>query len=273
MSTQLSVRAPSAMRPPRFAWSALGTLKRFGSILALLLVWEIAGRLQLVRPFLLPHLESVILRFYTDIVTGAFFWNAALTLYRAMVGFALAAVIGVPLGILIGVNRLMRWFWDPLVSLGFPMPKIAFLPVFMLWFGVFDLSKIAMVAFSSVFVVIASTQAGTAGVERWVIWSARSMGAGRIAVFFQVMLPAAMPQILTGLQVAMPVALITTVVAEMLMGGAGLGGMMMQAGSYADSVGVFVGIIETSCVGAIAVTAMAQLRRRLLRWHPEFNPR
>ena len=273
MSTQISVPAPPSFAAPRLLRSALIAGKRVRSLLVLFLVWEVAGRLQLVRPFLLPHLEAVASRFATDVISGAFFSNSALTLYRALAGFALAVAIGAPLGILIAMNRGLRWFCDPLVSVGFPMPKIAFLPVFMLWFGVFDASKIAMVAFSTVFTVVAAAEAGTAGVERWLVWSARSMGAGRLAVFREVLLPAAMPQILTGLQVALPVALITTVAAEMLMGGAGLGGAMMQAGSYADSVGVYVGIIETSCVGAIAVAAMAQLRRRLLRWHPEFNPR
>ena len=83
------------------------------------------------------------------------------------------------------------------------------------------------------------------------------------------MLPAAMPQILTGLQVALPLALIVEVAAEMLMGGDGLGGRMLQAENYADSVGVYAGIIEIAVVGAIAVALMARLRQRLLRWHVE----
>ena len=111
------------------------------------------------------------------------------------------------------------------------------------------------------------------GVEKALIWSARSMGTGPLELFFRVIFPAALPQILTGLQIALPMALITSVAAEMLMGGAGLGGAMLQAGRYADSPGVYAGVIETAAVGMVTVLGMAELRRRLLHWHPEFNPR
>jgi ABC-type nitrate/sulfonate/bicarbonate transport system permease component len=276
MSGQISLprQASPAPTDPRAVVPVLRhLLLQFSLIILLLSVWLVAGRLQLVRPFLLPPLPDVVSRFVSDIASGAFFLNAGLTLYRAVVGFALACAIGVPLGILIALVGTMRWFWEPLISVGFPMPKIAFLPIFMLWFGLYDISKIIMVAFAAVFTVVAAAEAGTRGVDKILVWSARGMGASRFAIFHEVILPAALPQILTGLQVALPISLITTVVTEMLMGGAGLGGMMMQAGSYADSVGVYAGIVETTVVGSIAVTAMAQLRRRLLRWHAEFNPR
>ena len=248
-------------------------LLRLSPIFVLLALWEATALLHLVKPFLLPPLHVVALRLWKDIATGAFAENAGLTLYRALAGFALAALIGIPAGMLIASGRFARWFCAPLISVGFPMPKIAFLPVFMLWFGVYDMSKIVMVSFAAIFTVVVAAEAATRGVDRFMLWSARSMGASRMALFREVVLPAAMPQFLTGLQIALPVSLITAVAAEMLMGGAGLGGAMLAAGNYADSPGVFSGIIETSVVGLVAVAGMTQLRRRLLRWHPEFNPR
>ena len=248
-------------------------LARSGSLLALLALWAAVSALGLVNPFLLPPLPDVLARLGTDIARGDFMLNAGLTLYRALLGFALACLIGVPVGMVIARERWVRWFCEPLVSVGFPMPKIAFLPVFMLRFGVYDTSKIVMVAFAAVFTVIVAAEAATRGVDRFMLWSAASLGTGRVAMFREVVLPAAMPGVLTGLQVALPVSLITAVAAEMLMGGAGLGGAMLAAGNYADSVGVFTGIIETSAVGLVAVGGMTRLRRRLLRWHPEFNPR
>jgi ABC-type nitrate/sulfonate/bicarbonate transport system permease component len=239
------------------------------AILLLLVAWEAIARAGLVHPFLLPPLDEVAGRLVGDVASLAFFANAWLTLYRALIGFACATLIGVPIGILIAQGGFMRWFCDPLVSMGLPMPKIAFLPIFMLWFGLYDLSKIVMIAFAAIFAIIAAAEAGTAGVDKYLVWSARSLGAGRIAVFFQVILPASLPQILTGLQVALPTALITAVAAEMLMGGSGLGGAMLQSGRYADSVGVYGGIIETAAVGMLVVNGMARLRRRLLAWHAE----
>jgi ABC-type nitrate/sulfonate/bicarbonate transport system permease component len=248
-------------------------LARISPVLALLAVWEAVALAGLVKPFLLPALHVVAGRLWGDIVGGQFALNSALTLYRALVGFAMACMIGVPLGILIASDRVARWLAEPLISVGFPMPKIAFLPVFMLWFGVYDVSKIVMVCFAAIFAVVAAAEAGTRGVDKFMLWSARAMGASKRALFREVILPAAMPQCLTGMQIALPVSLITAVAAEMLMGGAGLGGAMLAAGNYADSPGVFAGIIETSSVGLIAVYGMTTLRRRLLRWHPEFNPR
>ncbi|MDR3523537.1 MAG: ABC transporter permease [Acetobacteraceae bacterium] len=248
-------------------------LARLSPIFVLLLVWEAVALAGLVKPFLLPAPHAVAGRVWHDLASGQFALNASLTLYRALVGFVLACVIGVPAGILIASERWVRWLAEPLISVGFPMPKIAFLPVFMLWFGVYDLSKIVMVCFAAIFAVVAAAEAGTRGVDKFMLWSARAMGASRADVFREVVLPAAMPQFLTGMQIALPVSLITAVAAEMLMGGAGLGGAMLAAGNYADSPGVFAGIVETSVVGLVAVAGMTALRRHLLRWHAEFNPR
>lgn len=238
-------------------------------LLALLGLWELAARAAWVAPFLLPALGDVLQRVAVDAASGELAVNAALTLYRGLVGCGLAALIGIPLGIVMARVTLARWFFDPLVSIGFPMPKIAFLPIFMLWFGLYDLSKIAMIAFSSVFAIIAATAAGTRGVDRFTLWSARSLGATESALLWEIVLPAALPQILTGLQIALPVALITTIVTEMLMGGPGIGGAMIQAGRFADSVGVYAGIVEIAVLGIVVIKGLEAARRTLLRWHPE----
>ena len=154
-------------------------------------------------------------------------------------------------------NALAHWFFDPIVSVGFPMPKIAFLPVVILWLGVYDVSKITIIVFDAIFPVIAATVIAIQGVERELIWSARNMGASNRELLWQIVLPAALPQIMTGLQVALPLSLIVAVVAEMLMGGYGLGGAMMTASRFANSTGVFAGIVEIAVVGYVLVKVMA----------------
>ena len=166
-------------------------------------------------------------------------------------------------------NAGLRWFFDPLISVGFPMPKITFLPVVVLWLGFYDTAKISMVVFDAIFPVITATIAGVQSVEKELIWSARNLGARERDLLWQVLLPAASPQIITGLQVALPIALIVAIVAEMMMGGYGMGGAMIQASRMADSRGVFAGIVEISIVGWIMVKLMAALRTRLLAWHAE----
>ena len=249
----------------RLAWGAARLLP----IVLLALGWELFARFGNVTPFMLPRLSAVFLRIFDDAQTGELFLNVGLTLYRALVGFAISAVGGVILGAAMSRSVSVHWFFDPIVSVGFPMPKIAFLPIMVLWLGFFDLSKIAIVVFDAIFPVVTATVAGFRGVERELIWSARNMGAGNRELMWQIMLPAALPQILTGLQVALPLCLIVAVVAEMAMGGYGLGGAMMTASRFADSRGVFAGIVEIAAVGFCLIKLMSVLRRRLLLWHQE----
>ena len=244
-------------------------LLRWVSILALLAAWEIVAREHVVSAFLLPTFSAVVVRLAGDVISGELLPGIGLTLYRALAGFSLAAAAGVAVGILIARVPLARWFLDPLVSIGLPMPKIAFLPVFILWFGVFDTAKILMAAFSAVFPVIVASWAAAEGVERAMLWSALSLGAGRRQLLWEIALPAALPQIFTGLQVALPIALIVEIVSEMAMGGEGIGGTIIMQMRFADSPGVFSGIVAIAVVGSILVKAMELIRRRLLVWHPE----
>jgi ABC-type nitrate/sulfonate/bicarbonate transport system permease component len=261
--------APEATATLRALRTVGWGVARAAPILLLALAWEALAASGAVTPFQLPRLSAVLARIWTDAIAGDLAINTALTLYRALTGFAIAAFAGVVLGMAMSRNVGVRWLFDPIVSVGFPMPKIAFLPVVMLWLGVYDLSKIAMVVLDAIFPVVTATIAGIAAVDRHLVWSARNMGASEREMLWQIVLPAASPQIMTGLQVALPIALIVAVVAEMLMGGYGLGGAMVHASRFADSRGVFAGIVEIAVVGYILVKAMALLRRRLLIWHQE----
>jgi ABC-type nitrate/sulfonate/bicarbonate transport system permease component len=239
------------------------------SILVLLVAWEAFARSGKVTAFMLPPFSAVAQRIYADAIGGELWRNLGVTMFRALTGFAIAAVGGVALGAMMARNRFVRWFFDPIISVGFPMPKIAFLPIIILWLGLYDVSKISVVVFDAIFPVVTATLAGLAGVERELIWSGRNMGASERELMWQVVLPAALPQILTGLQVALPIALILAIIAEMAMGGYGLGGAMMSASRFADSRGVFAGIVEIAIVGYALIKALALIRRRLLVWHQE----
>jgi len=263
-------RAPAPGLRLDTALAALG--QRAGAIGALLVIvvaWELASRSGVVTPFLLPPLSAVLARVGEDAMSGELALNLGLTLYRALIGFAIAGAAGIVIGILMTRRPLVRWFFDPIVSVGFPMPKIAFLPIFMLWLGLYDFSKISMAVFNAIFPVIAATMAAAEGVDRHLLWSARSLGASERQLLREIVLPAALPQILTGLQVALPISMIVMIVTEMLMGGQGLGGAMIAASRFADSPGVFAGIVEIAVAGLCLVRGMTVLRNRLLRWHQE----
>jgi ABC-type nitrate/sulfonate/bicarbonate transport system permease component len=241
----------------------------WSSVIALVLAWQALASSGAVTPFMLPRPGVVAARIWDDLASGELAQNLSVTLYRALSGFAIAAVAGIGLGVLIARNRVVRWLFDPLISVGFPMPKIAFLPIITLWLGFHDVAKISMIVFDSIFPVVTATIAATVGVERELLWSARGMGASERELLREVVLPAALPQVLTGLQVALPIALIVCIVAEMKMGGVGLGGAMITASRFADSPGVFAGIVEIAVAGYVLVKLMAAARRRLLVWHQE----
>ena len=251
---------------------AAGLGRRIGSLLPLIVLvlgWEALSRSGVVSTFLLPPLSAVLQRVWDDALSGDLTINLGMTLYRALTGFAIAGIGGVALGILMTRNKFIGWFFDPIVSVGFPMPKIAFLPIFMLWLGLYDVSKISMATFNAIFPVIVATIAAAEGIDRQLLWSARSLGASERQLLREIILPAALPQIMTGLQVALPVSMIVTIVTEMLMGGQGLGGAMIAASRFADLPGVFAGIVEIAVAGLCLVKGIALLRRRLLIWHQE----
>jgi ABC-type nitrate/sulfonate/bicarbonate transport system permease component len=239
------------------------------TIVLVLAVWEAIAHSPLVTPFMLPSIESVARKIGSDIWSGALLINLSETLYRTLVGFSIATVAGVTLGILMVQVRAVFWFFDPIIAALFPVPKVALLPVFILWFGLYDISKIMLIVANAIFPIVTATVLGLRGVDRHLIWSARSLGASEQRVAWEIVVPAALPQILTGLQVALPISLIVAIVSELVMSGDGLGGAMIEAARYLDSPAVFAGIVEIALAGFCLVKSMELCRRRLLVWHGE----
>ena len=136
------------------------------SIVVLIVAWEGLARSGQFTPFVLPSLSSVIERIWTDAVSGDLAINTGLTVYRAMVGFLISMVGGILIGVAMSRNVIANWFFDPIISVGFPMPKIAFLPVVILWLGVYDVSKITIIVIDAIFPVIAATLIAIRGVEK-----------------------------------------------------------------------------------------------------------
>lgn len=259
MNPALRARLVHALRVPA----------RFAVGVVLIAVWEITVRTGGINPYLMPAPSSVAVRMVEEIVSGNLIADAVLTMYRAFTGFLGAAVIGIAIGTLAARTALARWFFEPLVSIGFPAPKIAFMPLFILWFGLGDAAKIVMIVATCVFPVISATFLGTSSIDRYLIWSARNFGVSRRGIIWKIVIPAALPQILSGLQVAFPMSLIVTVVTEMITSGGGLGGYMILSARNALSEDVFVGIFAIAILGYVLLTAFDHLRRYLLRWHTE----
>ncbi len=244
-------------------------LARNLSIVVVLILWEVTTRAGLFNNFLLPPLSLVLVRGWADLLDGELPRQILATASLTFFGFALAAVFGVAAGALMSMSAIVRRIMEPLVSVAFPIPKISFLPIFILWFGLGDMPKILMIAFTCVVPVVSATFLGTTTVDKYFLWSARTLGTHRHALFWKVVIPAAAPQIISGLQVAFPLAMIIAVVTEMLTGADGLGGYMIHAVRFAQSDRMFAGLLATLLTGMVFIQGFAWLRARLLVWHAE----
>jgi ABC-type nitrate/sulfonate/bicarbonate transport system permease component len=143
------------------------------------------------------------------------------------------------------------------------------MPIFILWFGLDILPKVLMVAFNCLIPIVSATYLGAVSIDKTILWSARSLGTTPGKLFFKVVVPAAAPQVISGLQIALPQALIIGIVTEMLTGGDGLGSYMIRAVRFSDSETAFAGILAMLATGLVYMQLAAVLRRRFLRWHAE----
>jgi ABC-type nitrate/sulfonate/bicarbonate transport system permease component len=233
------------------------------------LLWEAISHLGLARPLFLPSVSDVVAQFGTMLVSGDIFGPLALSLYRAFAGLALAIIFGMALGLVMSRSHWAHWALDPLVSIGLPTPKIAFVPIFILWFGIDSLSKILLVAFTCILPMAVATYHGAIAVSRSVIWSAEAMGTSESRMLYRVILPACLPSIFSGIRVTTPVALITAFTAEMIAGGGGVGANLMFAQRFFQTPTVFVDILVMLITGFLFDMLLLRLRDRLIPWQEE----
>jgi ABC-type nitrate/sulfonate/bicarbonate transport system permease component len=262
----MAERAAAAHRPIAAVWAGL----RYSYPLVLVLAaWELVARAGLIRPLFLPTVTAVFEQFWALLLEGEIVVPLMVSLYRAFAGLALAVGFGVIAGLLMARSKWVHWALDPLISIAFPAPKIAFVPIFILWFGIDHLSKILLVAFTCVFPMIVATYHGAAAVSRTVIWSAEAMGTPERKLLFRIIFPAAQPYIFSGVRVTVPVALIIAFTAEMIAGGGGIGSALMFAQRFFQTPTVFVYILVMLATGLVLDSAMLRLRRRLIPWDDE----
>jgi ABC-type nitrate/sulfonate/bicarbonate transport system permease component len=243
-------------------WVA-GNLRSLVSVGVIVAAWEAVARLRLAPPLFLPSPSAVVSRLVDLTADGSLPADLALSLMRTFAGLGLAMTAGVAVGIAMARSRPLHWLLDPLVSLGFPSPKIAFIPVFILWFGIDSLSKVLLVAFACVFPVVIATYDAARAVRRTIVWSAQSLGTSRRRLMWRVLLPACLPRIFAALRVAIPVALITTFTSEMVAGGGGMGASLMYAQRFFESPTVYAYIVVMLVMGLVFDRAMLMLRERI----------
>jgi NitT/TauT family transport system permease protein len=250
----------------------LRLIERWYSIPLLLLVWQAAVSSGLVESRLLPGLSRVISALVRDTANGALPYHTAVTLSRAAAGFALAALPGVPFAAAMARSTLMRNLFEPIFFFGYPVPKIALFPVFTYVFGIGSPSKIAFAFLECLYPIVVTAYLGFRAIPVRLVWSAENMGAPRLTIVTRVIVPAAMPGILSGLRIALPIAIIVIVLTEMIGDSRGLGYYIAVSGTRFEFANVYAAILIIGACGFVLDRAMLRLRRAVVHWERDVEP-
>jgi ABC-type nitrate/sulfonate/bicarbonate transport system permease component len=241
-------------------------------VLLALVWWALAAQGVLGNEFVMPPPGTVLDRAGELLGDGTLADQTLLTLRRVLTAYALALLAGVVLGTLVGRVAVVRRALRPLVSFLFPAPKIALYPAMLIVFGLGSGSKVAFGFSEAVFPVLLATAAGTSQVEPQLVWSAAALGTSRRATLLRVVVPAALPAILTGARIALVGAIIGVFLGEMIAGADGLGHMMAVAYRTLETPDMYVAILTVSICGYALDRTFLAARGRLLAWSEEEPP-
>ena len=241
------------------------------AVVALLAVWEAVARLGPVPPLFLPPPSSVAGEAARMIASGELARHLAVSLTRIGLGFALGAAIGTGVGLVLGTSRLAEAVGNPLIAVTYPVPKIALLPLMILWLGIGEAPKIAMIALGVFFPVAINTHAGVRDTEPLMVKAATSLGARRGQLLRKVILPSALPMILAGYRLGAGIALLLVVSAEMINATAGIGFLVLHAGDLMLTGQLMVGLALLSLLGLVSTWALRALETYLVPWRDDFR--
>ncbi|HLG72896.1 MAG TPA: ABC transporter permease [Chloroflexota bacterium] len=239
----------------------------------LLILWELMVRVKLLDARFFPAPSSIVGTFQTLLLgpQHELLIDIKDTLGRIAVGLLMGCVPGLLLGAIMGLSTPVRAFFKPMVAALFPIPKIAILPLIMLIFGLGEMSKYVSVAIGVVFLVLINTMAGVMNIEKIYLDVGRNFGANRWQFFKTIAVPGAMPQIFTGFQLALGVALIVIVATEFVGAKTGIGYLIWQSWQTFSVEAMYCGLVTTAFLGFLAQLGLDTIQRLALPWKPELH--
>ncbi|MBU2965098.1 ABC transporter permease subunit [Amphritea sp. 2_MG-2023] len=240
------------------------------SVITLSLAWYLGSALELVNPIFWPSPSAVWDQFinisqngYRNFTLWEHIWAS---LYRIFVGFALGCLIGIPLGFAMGLSEILRGWFDPIVEFFRPIPPLAFIPLVIIWSGIGERSKILLLFFAALWIMVIAARAGVGSVKLSKIHAAYSLGANKRQILKNVILPNALPEIFTGMRVAMGICWGTVVAAELVAAESGVGFMIMAASKFLATDIVVLGVIIVGIIGYSMDILMRKLESKLIPW-------
>jgi ABC-type nitrate/sulfonate/bicarbonate transport system permease component len=236
------------------------------TLIGLVALWQIGDWCGLVPTLFLPSPVSIAIALYHLTVSGELWKHLSASLGRLAVGWIVGTVFGIGLGLAIGLSSLWRSPGMAVVSALFPIPKIALVPLFIIWFGIGEGSKIATLAFGVFFPTVIATAGGVDGVPRSLIRMAQSFGLSHAAIVGKIVLPASLPAILNGFRVTSSIAIVLLVAAEMIGAERGIGAFVLSAGNLYDTDDLLAGIVVLSLLGLSVSWLIGRAEKLLLAW-------
>ena len=241
-------------------------LAAVATMLVLLALWQAASTLGLIPSLFLPSPAAITRALVALTVSGELWRQLAPSLARLALGWALGTICGIALGLGVGLFTALRSPGMAIVSALFPIPKIALVPLFIIWFGIGEGSKIATLACGVFFPTVIGTAGGVDNVARSLIRMAQSFGLSRAAVITKVVLPGALPAILSNMRITASIAIVLLVAAEMIGAQRGIGAFVLAEGNLYDMDGLLAGIVVLSVLGLVVAWLIGRIERALLNW-------
>ena len=242
---------------------------RVVGLAGLLALWELLTRTGWVPPLFLPSPLGVLAAGLEMLRSGEMLGHVATSLGRILLGFGLGALGGVVVGLAIGVSSVAEAVGTPLIAATFPIPKIALLPLLILWLGIGEASKIAVITLGVFFPMAINTYAGVRHADPLLLRAAVSFGAGRWSLIRKVMLPSALPMIFAGLKLGAGTSLLLLVAAEMIAAASGIGFLVLNAQNLMETTTLMVGIVLLSLLGLVSHWLLARLERVVIPWRAD----
>ena len=236
------------------------------SVIVVLGLWEMVGRLGFVPPLFLPRFSAVLVSGYEMAASGEIFAHLAASLWRIGCGFLIGAAAGILMGIVTGYFQLADDAVRPLVAATYPIPKIAILPLLILWLGIGEGSKVAVIMLGVFFPVVINVRAGVRNVDPLLIKAALSLGSGPFNVIRKVILPMSLPMIFAGLKLGIGIALLLVVTAEMIAADKGIGFLILSSADLMQTTRLLFGIMVLSGMGISFAWVLDKLERIWVPW-------
>ncbi|MEI2298228.1 ABC transporter permease [Ensifer sp. MJa1] len=252
--------------PPRWRSSIGALVARYGVVLAFLAFWQASSSIGWVNPAVFPPLDVIVAALWDGLSSGALLDDIAISLQRSGIAFAAAVALGIPLGLFMGQVRLFEQALDPILQLFRQTSALALYPVFILLLGLGETSKVFVIFWATLFPILLSTIGGVKEVDKKLIEMARTYGAGPLAIFRRVVLPASVPAIFVGLRLSATTALLLLIAAEMIGANKGIGFQVMNAQYNFQIPLMFAAILLLALLGLAANALLVLLQRNLCRW-------